>query len=333
MTRLITIDPHAPAPEAIAEAAALLRAGLLVAFPTETVYGLGANALDPVAVARIFEAKGRPATNPLIVHVADPEMVATVASAWPETARLLAEAFWPGPLTLVLPKRPEVPDAVTAGLSSVGVRMPAHPVAQALIRAAGVPVAAPSANPYMGVSPTLAAQVLKGMEGRIEAIVDGGPAMVGLESTVLDLTGEVPMVLRPGGLPISELRRVLGKVEMYQGVPGAETALPSPGLARRHYAPKARVRVLGRQAISLEASGLLAAGEKVGVLGFGAVAELPEGVVYQEMAKEPAAFGSGLYAQLHAFDERGVGHLLIEAPPEGEDWVAVRDRLRRAAEA
>ena len=330
MTRLITVDAHAPDPAAIAEAAAVLRAGGLVAFPTETVYGLGANALDPGAVARIFEAKGRPATNPVIVHVAAIVEVARVAAAWPPVAQQLADAFWPGPLTLVLPRRPEVPDAVTAGLGSVGVRMPAHPVARALIAAAGVPVAAPSANPYMGVSPTLAQHVLKGMAGRVDVVLDGGPATVGLESTVLDLTGAVPTVLRPGGLAISELRRVLGRVERHtaEGHAG-ETALPSPGLAKRHYAPQARVRLMDREALVAEAARLVDRGVRVGVMGF---EPGPEGAVVEVAPRDPAAYGARLYAWLHGFDERGVQELLIELPPEDEAWIAVRDRLKRAAE-
>ncbi|MFP5503974.1 MAG: L-threonylcarbamoyladenylate synthase, partial [Candidatus Sericytochromatia bacterium] len=254
MTRILTLSPAHPDPAVLAEAAALLRAGALVAFPTETVYGLGANALDPAAVAKIFEAKGRPATNPLIAHVADAAMARQVVASWPESAQKLADAFWPGPLTLVLPKRPEVPDAVTAGLGSVGVRVPAHPVALALIREAGVPVAAPSANPYMAVSPTRAEHVARGLGDKVAMILDGGPAEVGLESTVLDLTRPVPTVLRPGGLPIARLREVLGEVDLLGHLaPEGDVPLPSPGLARRHYAPRARVRLAaGREAFEAE---------------------------------------------------------------------------------
>jgi L-threonylcarbamoyladenylate synthase len=331
MTQLLSVSAQAPDPAIIHLAAEHLRAGRLVAFPTETVYGLGATALDERAVRRIFAAKGRPANNPLIVHVADVAMARQVVNAWPEAAEQLAAAFWPGPLTLVLPKAPIIPMSVTAGLPAVGVRMPAHPVAEALIRAAGVPVAAPSANPYMGVSPTRAEHVARGMEGRVDVILDGGAADVGLESTVLDLTGDVPTVLRLGGLPVSRLREVLGRVEVYAGAAGEpEVHLPSPGLARRHYAPRATVHLVdGREALIAQATALLATGEPVGVLALGA-GEWPRGLEAEAMPATPAAYGARLYAALHAMDDLGVAHLLIEAPPGEEDWGAVRDRLRRA---
>src|SRR5919199_1388466 len=201
----VRVDPHSPDVGVIRRAADLLRAGELVAFPTETVYGLGANALDEGAVRKIFEAKGRPSYNPLIVHVSSAADVSRVAAAWPESAQRLAERFWPGPLTLVLPKRSEVPDAVTAGLGSVAVRVPAHPVALALLRAAGVPVAAPSANRSTEVSPTMAPHVEKSLGKRVALIVDGGPTTVGIESTVVDLSGERPVLLRPGAISGLEL--------------------------------------------------------------------------------------------------------------------------------
>jgi L-threonylcarbamoyladenylate synthase len=331
MTQLLSVSAHAPDAAIIHLAAEQLRAGRLVAFPTETVYGLGANALDERAVKRIFEAKGRPANNPLIVHVADLAMARQVVNAWPEAAELLAAAFWPGPLTLVLPKAPTIPLAVTAGLPAVGVRMPAHPVAVALIRAAGVPVAAPSANPYMGVSPTRAEHVARGMADRVDVILDGGAADVGLESTVLDLTGAVPTVLRLGGLPVSRLREVLGEVAVWADAAGQPAVhLPSPGLARRHYAPRATVQLVeGREALAARAETLLAGGERVGVLSLGAGA-WPEALAAEAMPDSPAAYGARLYAALHAMDDRGVTHLLIESPPGEEDWGAVRDRLRRA---
>jgi L-threonylcarbamoyladenylate synthase len=331
MTQLLSVSAHAPDAALIHLAAEQLRAGRLVAFPTETVYGLGANALDERAVKRIFEAKGRPANNPLIVHVADIAMARQVVNTWPEAAELLAGAFWPGPLTLVLPKAPTIPLAVTAGLPAVGVRMPAHPVAVALIRAAGVPVAAPSANPYMGVSPTRAEHVARGMADRVDVILDGGAADVGLESTVLDLTGAVPTVLRLGGLPVGRLREVLGRVDVYAGAAGEpEVHLPSPGLARRHYAPRATVHLVdGREALIARAEALSAGGERVGVLAFGAGA-WPEAVVAEAMPDSPAGYGARLYAALHAMDDLGVTHLLVEAPPGEEDWGAVHDRLRRA---
>ncbi|HEY9723210.1 MAG TPA: L-threonylcarbamoyladenylate synthase, partial [Oscillatoriaceae cyanobacterium] len=209
MSPIAHVAAASPDDPAIAAAAAAIRRGELVAFPTETVYGLGANALEAAAVNKIYTAKGRPANNPLIVHVDSPEMARRVVSEWPESAERLAAAFWPGPLTLVLPRRPEVPAVTAGGLDSVGVRVPAHPIARALIRAADTPIAAPSANPYMGVSPTTAAHVAAGLGDRPALILDGGPAEVGLESTVLDLTRPVPTVLRPGGLPLARLREVL----------------------------------------------------------------------------------------------------------------------------
>lgn len=331
MTELLKVSSHAPDAAVIHLAAERLRAGGLVAFPTETVYGLGANALDERAVARIFEAKGRPADNPLIVHVADRAMARQVVSVWPEAADRLAEAFWPGPLTLVLPKSPIIPLVVTAGLPAVGVRMPNHPVALALIHAAGVPVAAPSANPYMGVSPTRAEHVVVGMADRVDLILDGGPADVGLESTVLDLSGEVPTVLRLGGLSVGRLRAVLGYVAVQVDAQGESAVrLPSPGLARRHYAPRATVRLVdGRMALEALAASLKAGGERVGVLAFGA-GDWPESIEAQAMPRSPEAYGAMLYATFHAMDALGVTQLLVETPPSDEDWGAVRDRLRRA---
>jgi L-threonylcarbamoyladenylate synthase len=215
----------------VEEAAALIRAGKLVAFPTETVYGLGANALDAAAVARIFEAKGRPTTSPLIVHVDSVEMARGLASEWPRAADILTERYWPGPLTLVVPKRPIIPDIVTAGLPTVGLRMPAHPLALELIRAAGVPIAAPSANRFTELSPTLAGHV---PEGLADYVLDGGPARVGIESTVLSLGG-APTLLRPGVIPLTEIEALIGPVNTAEHPP--QGAHASPGMHRRHYRP------------------------------------------------------------------------------------------------
>ncbi|HEY0970121.1 MAG TPA: L-threonylcarbamoyladenylate synthase, partial [Gemmatimonadales bacterium] len=213
----IRVDPVSPGPQVLAHAASVLRRGGLVAFPTETVYGLGANALDSDAVARIYAAKGRPSFNPLIVHVADATAARTLATAWPEAAERLAAAFWPGPLTMVLPKQPRVTDLVTAGLPSVALRVPAHPVALALLRAAGIPIAAPSANRYTELSPTSAAHVERGLGDRVELILDAGPTRVGIESTVVDLTGERPVMLRPGIISADALAAVVGPL----GAPAA----------------------------------------------------------------------------------------------------------------
>lgn len=333
MTRLLVPATADPGDVAIAEAARTLQAGRLVAFPTETVYGLGANALDARAVARIYEAKGRPANNPLIVHVADAAMARRVTASWPASAERLAAACWPGPLTLVLPRGADVPVQVTAGLPAVGVRVPAHPIARALIEAAGLPIAAPSANPYMGVSPTTAAHVVAGLGDRVDLVLDGGPASVGVESTVLDLTGDVPTVLRPGGLSLARLRALLGEVAYRPAVADDADARLSPGLARRHYAPRARIQLLSdAHAIRAEAQRLNAAGEgPVGVLALSTLDDVPAAVV--RMPATPEGYAVRLYAELHQADERGWRHLLVARPPADDAWAAVNDRLRRAAEA
>ena len=307
-------------------AAELLRAGRLVAFPTETVYGLGALALDPEAVRRIFAAKGRPPTNPLIVHVASVEQARQVAAAWPEDAERLAERFWPGPLTLVLPRAPVVPPEVTGGLEAVAIRLPAHPVARALIERVGAPLAAPSANPYTGISPTSAEHVAKGLLGRIDAILDGGETTVGIESTVLDLSSARPRILRPGAVTAAEIEEVIGPVERL----GAETdaALPSPGLARRHYAPRARVVLLGPDELAARAG---RAGARVGVMAIQPPPPQRGAGRWIAMPDDPRAYARQLYRTLHALEDEGVDELWIELPPESEPWEGVRDRLRRAA--
>jgi L-threonylcarbamoyladenylate synthase len=331
VVQFVKVSAVAPEPDIVAEAAEVLRADGLVAFPTETVYGLGANALSDSAVAKIFHAKGRPARNPLIVHVADARMAARVVSHWPPVAERLAQAFWPGPLTMVLPRHPDVPAAVSAGLGAVGVRVPAHPVARALIEAAGCPVAAPSANPYMGVSPTRAGHVLRGMQDTPEPIflLDGGEADVGLESTVLDLTGPVPTVLRPGGLPLEQLRQCLGEVRVLDA-PVSAQALPSPGLARRHYAPRAKVFLVETMGeLRRLVTQAQAEGGVVGVVSYsGPVSGVDDQVL---LPAEPAGYARQLYASLHELDALGVEQIFIELPPADLSWLAVHDRLRRAA--
>jgi len=307
-------------------AAELLRAGGLVAFPTETVYGLGAVALDADAVRRIFEAKGRPPTNPLIVHVASIEQARQVAANWPEAAERLAARFWPGPLTLVLPRAPAVPPEVSGGLEAVGIRLPAHPAARALIERVGAPLAAPSANPYTGISPTSAEHVAKGLSGRIEAILDGGETTVGIESTVLDLSVDRPRILRPGAVSAAEIEEVIGPVERLAG--GAEEALPSPGLARRHYAPKARVVLLGADELGARAA---SADASVGVMAILPPPPARGAARWIAMPDDPAAYARQLYRTLHALEDAGVKELWIELPPAEEAWDGVRDRLHRAA--
>lgn len=332
----VRTDPNEPGPQLLAHAASILRRGGLVAFPTETVYGLGANALDAAAVGRIFAAKGRPSFNPLIVHVASAQAARELATHWPEHAQALAEAFWPGPLTLVLPKRALVPDVVTAGLASVALRVPAHPVARALLEAAGIPVAAPSANRYTELSPTTAAHVERALGDRVELILDGGPTRVGIESTVVDLTGEVPVLLRPGTLSPAALRAVVGTIEVPRDpAPADPTApRPSPGLVGRHYAPRARVQLFDgsdRAGAGALAERAAATGAVVGALLLSPLpAPLDHAVL---MPGEAGAYAHALYAALHELDDAGCTLVLVERVPEDEAWAGVRDRLERSATA
>jgi L-threonylcarbamoyladenylate synthase len=322
------VTAEAPEPDRIAHAARLLREGGLVAFPTETVYGLGAAALDPRAVARIYAAKGRPDYNPLIVHVATEGAARALAAEWSPAAARLAERFWPGPLTLIVPKAPQVPDAVTAGLPSVALRIPAHPVAHALLAAAGVPVAAPSANRSTGVSPTTARHVARSLGDRVDLILDGGPCPVGIESTVLSLTGEVPTVLRPGSISSDELRAVLGEVATAGAGPAGRAARPSPGMLDRHYAPRAEVRLFGGED-DADVTGAEDDGTRQAVLVIGATRHPPGDVV--PMPRSAAGYAARLYAVLHDLDDQGYARIWIERPPDTPEWAGVRDRLRRAA--
>lgn len=323
------IDPTVPDPHILRAAADVIRAGGLVAFPTETVYGLGANALDPAAVGRIFEAKGRPPTNPLIVHVDGASMLRTVAAAWPPMAAQLAARFWPGPLTLVLPKTPAVPDVVTGGGPTVAVRMPAHPVALGLIRATGVPLAAPSANRSSELSPTRAEHVVAGLGGRIDLILDGGPTANGIESTVLSLIGDRPILLRPGPIGVNELERVVGPIGLPLPAP-AHGALPSPGMLPRHYAPRTPMELHADWTrLAVRVDELEALSERVACLVIGTRSIGSAAVV--EMPAEAAGYAARLYDVLHDLDGRGLSRILVELPPELDGWLAVRDRLTRAA--
>lgn len=326
----LTVDPRTPDPSTLELAAEALRLGGLVAFPTETVYGLGACALDVHAVRRIFEAKGRPQTNPLIVHVASVDDARRLAASWPAAAERLARALWPGPVTLVVPRGQAVPREVTAGLDAVGLRVPAHPVALALLRLAAVPVAAPSANRYTHLSPTTADHVALGLADRVDVLVDGGPCDVGLESTVVDLTGDVPRVLRPGGLPVATLRAVVGRVDVLDGAVG-EGTLASPGLARRHYAPRARLVTLARGELAAAATVAGHAGQRVAVIVRSPLEGLPADAARVVLPDDAASFGTLLYATLHSLDATDATLVLIEAPPLQEAWLAVVDRLRRAS--
>jgi len=303
----------------IREAAALLREGKLVAFPTETVYGLGANALDFVAVSRIFDAKGRPRTSPLIVHVSSIEMARELAAEWPETAQQLAERFWPGPLTLVVKKRPAIPDIVTAGLPTVGLRMPAHPVALALLREAGIPVAAPSANRFTQLSPTTAEHVRRGLGRRVAYVLDGGPCDVGIESTVLSVVQQPFVLLRPGGISRTQIEEVIGAVASHDQPTTA--AHPSPGMHPVHYSPKTPL--------------MLVSGGAVPKSGKGAYLQLRSQPLREStivpMPNDPREYAARLYAVLHEIDDGGYDWIAVEAPAETPEWEGVLDRLRRAS--
>ena len=332
----------AEAVEALGRAAGILRAGGLVALPTETVYGLGADALDGAAVERIFEAKNRPAWDPVIVHISGLGMLDGLVEEVPAAARRLMEAFWPGPLTLLLPRSGAVPDVVTAGRPLVGGRMPAHAVAFELIRRAGVPVAAPSANLFGHISPTTAAHVLEDLDGRIDAVVDAGATAHGVESTVLD-PGTSPMTIyRPGAVTAEQIREIAGAVEVYQGggevVETRREALPSPGVGLRHYAPRARLVLvegelaeLGRR---LGKAARLLQGERVGVMLPAGLAAPAGAVVFawgrwaapEELARE-------LYAGLRALDGQDCSVILCPVPPAEGIGAAIRDRLWKAARA
>ncbi|HEX8695707.1 MAG TPA: L-threonylcarbamoyladenylate synthase [Longimicrobium sp.] len=329
---VLRVDPSRPEKAALERAAEVLRGGGLVAFPTETVYGLGAHALDPAAVERIYAAKGRPAYNPLIVHVPGVELARALAAAWPEAADRLAARFWPGPLTLVVPRSAVIPEAVSAGLATVGLRVPAHPVAHALLETAGIPVAAPSANRSAQVSPTTAEHVRRSLGARVDLLLDAGPTPVGIESTVLSLAGEVPTVLRPGSISLDELREVLGEVAAAADEPEGKAARPSPGMLDRHYAPRAEVRLFPpaeRQRVFGRASWGSDEERTVGVIAFAPAASPGAEVV--EMPADAREYAARLYAALHELDARGCDLVYVESVPDTPEWAGIRDRLRRAS--
>ncbi len=342
---VVPVDPVHPDPAVIADAAARLRAGTLVAFPTETVYGLGANALDADAVARIYAAKGRPAWNPVIAHVPDVAAARALSRAWSASAEQLATTFWPGPLTLVVPRAAQVPDVATAGLDAVAVRVPAHPVALALLQAAGVPVAAPSANRFTQVSPTTAQHVVRSLGDGVPLVLDGGPCTVGIESTVVDCTGDDVVILRPGMIGRESLQAALAALGVHvryatrRTVAHASEQLAahdtprSPGMADRHYAPQAEVWLFApaqRDEIVAALAERATGGRPVVAL-LRTVA-LPASVQVTPMPPEPGAYARALYGALHEADAVEAGLVLIEAPPTDEaPWDGVRDRLVRAA--
>lgn len=330
--RIETVDPAHPYGDAIEEAARILRGGGLVAFPTETVYGLGANALDEAAIQKIYATKGRPAYNPLIVHVGTTEAAQALVTRWPDAAGFLASRFWPGPLTIVLPKRPHIPDLVTAGLQTVAVRVPHHPVALSLLRTANVPVAAPSANPYTRISPTTAEHVRLGLGSGVDLILDGGPTPVGIESTVVDMTGEQPRLLRPGTISRGELEAVVGPIASQQPEMEETAARPAPGMVRQHYSPRGELRLFSHQQrgnMAEEVRRAAANGEKVGGLLLRPLDAPLEHTV--SMPDEPAAYAARLYSALHDFDALGCTLIVADAVPDDPEWAGVRDRLARAA--
>jgi L-threonylcarbamoyladenylate synthase len=297
-------------------AAALLRAGRLVAFPTETVYGLGANAYDSVAVRRIFEAKGRPSTSPLIVHVSGVAMAKKVVAEWPEAAEKLAARFWPGPLTLVLPKSKRIPVEVTAGLPTVGVRMPAHPVALALIRKTRLPLAGPSANRFTKLSPVSAGQVRSALGDAVDLVVDGGRCRVGIESTVLSLVTPVPVLLRPGMVSREQIEALIGPVALAAPVADG-TAHAAPGQHSRHYSPHSPLR-LGEPSQADGTAYLWWARERPAEFSV-------------RMPKDPDRYAAMLYDTLHRADSLQVREIVVEPVPLDADWDGIRDRLARAA--
>ncbi len=320
----------------IEAAAAILRAGGLVGIPTETVYGLGANGLDPAAVRRIFEAKGRPQDNPLILHIPDPSWLERYCRDVPAAARRLAEQFWPGPLTMILPRRALVPDEVTCGLETVGVRCPDHPVTLAIIRAAGVPVAAPSGNRSGRPSPTCARHMLEDMEGRIQAVVDGGPCGVGVESTIVDLTLPVPRLLRPGGLPLEALEAVLGHVDVDRAVtaplsPGEKPR--APGMKYRHYAPRAPVTVVTGDGAATAAYIRRQAGANTGVICFGEYRDRFPGCTVRSIgpAGDRGEQARRVFDALRSFDGTSVTAIFAQCPGEEGLGLAVANRLKKAA--
>lgn len=338
-TQVLKVDPDTPDPYLISEAGNTIRSGGLVAFPTETVYGLGANALNPEAIERIFHAKGRPQDNPLILHLSDASEIYPYVAEVSELALKLMARFWPGPLTLVLPRTELVPSILSAGLDTVAIRVPDHPVAQALIRAAGVPVAAPSANSSGKPSPTQAAHVIRDLSGKIDMVIDGGETNIGLESTVLDLTGMLPTLLRPGGVTLEQLREVLGEVMEHQVVRNQTSDVVealAPGMKYRHYAPKAGLILLegSREAVREKMTGLVAEfqneGKHVGVITMDQ--EPVVGAEVQKVAgKSRPEMAHNLFRILREFDEENIDVIIAEGVPGTGLGLAIMNRLKKAS--
>jgi L-threonylcarbamoyladenylate synthase len=331
--KTIRLDPLHPDPAAIALAADVIRRGGLVAFPTETVYGLGANALDPEAVERIYATKGRPSFNPLIVHCGDLVSARALTDRWPAEAERLGQAFWPGPLTLVVSKQERVPAIVTAGLPTVALRVPSHAVAAALLSEAGLPIAAPSANRSTQLSPTRAEHVLKGLGEGVDLVLDAGVTPVGIESTVVDLSGREPLLLRPGMIDSAQLEEVLGRELMTPRPPAEGEARRSPGMLHRHYAPRARLVLLGpdgAEHLSAEVRKAKSAGRTVGALLLDIQSDA--GIDFPiRMPFDAGGYAQSLYDTLYRLDDAGCQLVFVELVPDEPRWAGVRDRLTRAA--
>ena len=337
------IEP--PTLVAIRAAAALLRAGDIVGMPTETVYGLAADALNPEAVNRIFGAKGRPADHPLIVHLPSAEHLPRWAAGIPKDAIALARAFWPGPLTLILKRSVDVPDEVTGGQDTVGLRVPSHPIALALLQVFDSGIAAPSANRFGRISPTTAAHVHEELGDRVAMILDGGPCAVGIESTILDFSRDVPEILRPGAITAEDIARIIGRRPRVRGeaepscVAGeaathAATTAPAPrvsGALAAHYAPRTPLRLVNAAQLADHAAVLAGEGSRVAVLAHGVPNPDDSRLIWQAMPADPAAYAQELYASLRALDALNADFILIEALPAGPAWRALADRLGRAA--
>lgn len=332
-TKVLTVSPHAPEPTLIEEAASIIKAGGLVAFPTETVYGLGADALRAEAVEKVFEAKGRPADNPLIVHIAHEDHLFDLVDEMPAKGSKLAKAFWPGPLTLVVKRTFLVPDNVAAHLDTVAVRMPNHPVALALIRAVGSGIVGPSANLSSRPSPTTAQHVLNDLRGKVNLILDAGPTTIGVESTVVDVTVDPPLILRRGGLPAEAIEKVLGRIHVSNEI---EMLQRSPGTRHRHYAPVARVVLVdeGDQHAYAEAMQTFRQeGKKVGAIVHSPkLSDLERSEFIRAVPNSHEFIARHLFAFFREMDERGVDVIIVESVQEDGLGAAIMDRLRRAAE-
>lgn len=334
MSRVLSVDPERPQAAVLEEARRVLLQGGLVAFPTETVYGLGARALDEGAVGRVFEAKGRPRQHPLIAHVQGEAQARSLARSWPEAASRLSSALWPGPLTLVVDRAPHVPASVAGGSDSIALRAPAHAVAQGLIGALGEPIAAPSANRYQGVSPTTVAHVARQLGDKVNLLLDGGPCQTGIESTVVDVRGALVRVLRPGAVDMATLRALIPGIVADREPVASERPRAAPGMGARHYAPRARLLLAAScEAACRTANALASEGAPVGLVIYdppGASA-LADNVLVRTLARDPAQYAHRLYATLHDLDEAGALAIVAQRVPADESWWAIADRLQRGS--